>query len=87
MELVRSLIRVVVGASVGPFAQCCLNEALGLSVSPRGVGPGEDLAKAEAFAGCSELNGCAASAGLASRSPPRPAFRQPPSAGFYVGWD
>src|SRR5215831_2752133 len=53
-ELVRSLIRVVVGASVGPFAQCCLNEALGLSVSPRGVGPGEDLAKAEAFAGCSE---------------------------------
>jgi hypothetical protein len=50
-ELVRSLIRVVVGAR---FAQCCLNEALGLSISPRGVRPGEDLAKAEAFAGCSE---------------------------------
>lgn len=50
----RSLIRVVVSASVSPFAQCCLNKALGLSVSPRGVGPREDLAKTEAFAGRSE---------------------------------
>jgi hypothetical protein len=53
-QLSRSLIGVVVGASVGPFAQCCLNEAFGLAVSPRRVGPGEDLTKAEAFAGCSE---------------------------------
>ena len=45
------LLRVVKGARIGPFAQCCLDEALGLSVSPRGVGLSEDLAWAEAFAG------------------------------------
>jgi hypothetical protein len=53
-QLNRSLIRVVVGASVRPFAQCCLNEAFGLSVGLRDVRPGEDLTEAEAFAGGSE---------------------------------
>jgi hypothetical protein len=47
----RSLIGVVIGASVGPFAQRRLDKALGLSVGPWGVGLGEDLAQAEAFAG------------------------------------
>ena len=37
-QLSRSLIRMVIRASVGPFAQCCLNEAFGLSVSLWGVG-------------------------------------------------
>ena len=37
-HLGRSLVRVVIGASIGPFAQCCLDKALGLSIGPRGVG-------------------------------------------------
>ena len=36
--------------SVGPFAQCGLDEALGLAIGLGSVGPGEDLAKAEAVA-------------------------------------
>ena len=50
----RPLIRVLVGTSIGPFAKRGLDEALGFSIGLRGVGPGEDLAKAEAFAGRSE---------------------------------
>ena len=50
-QLGGSLIRVVVGASVGPFAQRGLNEALGLAVGLRRVGLGEDLTETEAFAG------------------------------------
>ncbi len=52
-ELGRPLIRVLIG-TVGPFAKRGLDEALGFSIGLRGVGPGEDLAKAEAFAGRSE---------------------------------
>jgi hypothetical protein len=47
----RSLIRVLIGASVGPFAKRGLNEALGFSIGLRSVWPGEDLTKAEAFTG------------------------------------
>jgi hypothetical protein len=47
----RPLIGVVIGVSVSPFAQRRLDKALGLSVGPRGVGLGEDLAETEAFAG------------------------------------
>jgi hypothetical protein len=47
----RSLIGVVIGASLGPFAQRRLDKALGLSVGPRGIGLGKDLAEAKAFAG------------------------------------
>src|SRR5262249_24316017 len=53
-QLNRPLIRVVVGASVGPFTQCCLNEAFGLSIGLRSVRLREDLTKAAAFAGGSE---------------------------------
>jgi hypothetical protein len=53
-QLYRSLMRILIGASVSPFAKCGLDEALGLAVSFLSVWPGEDLAKAEAFAGCPE---------------------------------
>jgi len=39
-----------VGASVGPLAKCVLDDALGLAIGLGSVGPGEDLAKAEAVA-------------------------------------
>ena len=53
-QLGRSLIRVLIGASVGPFAKRGLNEALSFSIGLRSVWPGEDLTKAEAFTGCPE---------------------------------
>jgi hypothetical protein len=53
-QLGRSLIRVLIGPSVSPFAKRSLDEALGLAVGFRSVGPGEDLAKTETFAGGSE---------------------------------
>src|SRR6476620_5010614 len=46
-QLGRSLIRVLIGAGVGPFAKRGLNEAFGFSVGLRGVRPGEDLTKAK----------------------------------------
>jgi hypothetical protein len=46
------LVRVLIGAGVGPFAKCSLDEALSFSVGLRSVWPGEDLTKAEAFTGC-----------------------------------
>ena len=48
------LIRVLIGAGVGPFAKRGLNEAFSFSVGLRSVRPGEDLTKAEAFTGCPE---------------------------------
>ena len=50
----RSLVRVLIGASIGPFAKCGLDEALGLAVGLRSVRLGEDLTEAEALAGCAE---------------------------------
>jgi hypothetical protein len=47
-QLGRSLIRVLIGASVSPFAKRGLNEALSFSIGLRSVWPSEDLAKAEA---------------------------------------
>jgi hypothetical protein len=58
-----SLIGVLVGLGVGPFAQRGLDEALRLAVGPGGIGPSEDLAKGKALAGCSET--CAFVIGLA----------------------
>ena len=58
MEPVRqfcgSLIRALVGLSISPFAKRGLDEALGFAVGLGSIWPGEDLAKAEAFASCSE---------------------------------
>ena len=53
-QLGRSLPGVLISASIGPFTKCGLDEALGLAIGSRSVGLGEDLAKAEALAGCSE---------------------------------
>jgi hypothetical protein len=53
-QLGRSLIRVLIGARVGPFAKRGLNEVFSYSVALRSVRPGEDLKKAKAFTGCPE---------------------------------
>ena len=53
-EFGRPLIRCVVGASISPFAERGLNEALRLAVGSWRVRPGEDLTNAEAFTGRAE---------------------------------
>ena len=55
-HLGRSLIRVLIGASVGPFAKRRLNEALSFSAGLRSVWPSEDLTKAAALTGCSKAS-------------------------------
>jgi hypothetical protein len=47
----RSLIRVLIGASIGPFARFRLDKALGLSIGLWCVRFGEDLAETQPFAG------------------------------------
>src|SRR6185437_15248562 len=41
----------VVGSGVGPFAERCLDEALGLTVGLGCVGPGSDVLEAQLLAG------------------------------------
>ena len=53
-KLGRSLSGVLVGLRVSPFAKRGLDEALGFAVGLGSIWLGEDLAKAEAFASCSE---------------------------------
>jgi hypothetical protein len=50
----RSLVRVLIRGSIGPFAKCGLDEALGLALSLRSVRLGEDLTEAKTLAGCAE---------------------------------
>ena len=52
----------MIGSCIGPFAKRGLDEAFGFAVGLGGVWPGEDLAKTEAFAGCSETLGAVARA-------------------------
>jgi len=50
-----SLLRAVVGTSIGPFSESCLDEAFCLSVGSRGVGPGAAVSDAGGAAGVGEL--------------------------------
>ena len=42
-QSVGALLRVIEGSCVSPFAQCGLDEALGLAVGARGIGAGKDV--------------------------------------------
>ena len=49
-EVLAALAGVVVGASVGPFAQRGLDEAFGFAVGSRGIGSGADMAQFQSSA-------------------------------------
>src|SRR5260370_23802811 len=49
-----SLLCVLECGGVGPFSECGLNEALGLAVRWRGVGPDPDVLDSELLAGAGE---------------------------------
>src|SRR4030095_283766 len=49
-QIGRPLARMAIGASIGPLAQCGLDEALGCAVGARRIAPGKDVPQAPAAA-------------------------------------
>src|SRR5690349_8557346 len=62
LELLCPLLRGFVGSCVGPFPERGLDEAFGLAVGFRRVGPGADVLELQALTGAREGEGFVAGA-------------------------
>ena len=61
-QLLGALVGMVVCPGIGPFAQRGLDEAFGLAVGFRGIGPCADVLQSETLAGLGEGLGAVAGA-------------------------
>jgi hypothetical protein len=64
-----SLIGGLIGARIGPLSQCCLDEALGLAVGARAVGPGIAMLESQASAQAAKAPGLVTGAVVGEHPP------------------